>query len=119
MFQITNLTKQKVPKIPFRKIKEKVLSKKYELSLVFASNALMKKLNNRYRRKNQPAAVLSFPLSANQGEIFINISQKIHSPLYLFIHALLHLKGFKHSAKMEVQENKLMKHYGARHSHWA
>jgi ssRNA-specific RNase YbeY (16S rRNA maturation enzyme) len=117
MFQITNLTKKQVSKIPWKKIKEEVLGKKYELSLIFAGNALLKKLNFKYRKKNKPASVLSFPLSKTEGEIFINLSQKNHSPLYLFIHALLHLKGLRHSAKMEVQEEKLMKKYrhGAKH----
>jgi ssRNA-specific RNase YbeY (16S rRNA maturation enzyme) len=119
MFQITNLTKRKVPKIFWRKIAEKVLGKKYDLSLVFAADTLMKKLNSQYRRKNQPASVLSFPLSKNEGEIFINLNQKKYPPIYLFIHALLHLKGLKHGAKMKERENKLMKEYGARHSYRA
>jgi ssRNA-specific RNase YbeY (16S rRNA maturation enzyme) len=117
MFQITNLTRRKIPKIPWQKIKEKVLGKKYELSLVFAGNALMKKLNLKYRRKNKIASVLSFPLSKKQGEIFINLSQKKHFPIFLFIHALLHLKGLEHSAKMKEQEQELMKRYGQRHHH--
>lgn len=117
MFQITNLTKRKIPKISWGKIKEKVLDKKYELSLVLAGNGLMKKLNARYRRKNKIASVLSFPLSKKEGEIFINLSQKKHSPIFLFIHALLHLKGLEHSAKMEEQEQELMKRNGQRHHH--
>jgi ssRNA-specific RNase YbeY (16S rRNA maturation enzyme) len=131
MFQITNLTKQHPPAGgPWEKIKEKVLGKKYELSLVLAGNALMKKLNLKYPprvgertqieagwRKNKIAAVLSFPLSKNQGEILINLSQKKHSPVFLFIHALLHLKGLEHNAKMEEQEKELMERYGQRHHH--
>ncbi len=114
MFQITNLTKNKITKIPWRKIKEKVLGKKYELSLVFAGNTLMKKLNFKYRRKSRPATVLSFFLLKNQGEIFINLQQKTHSPLILFIHGLLHLKSFKHGAKMEAEEKRLLNlHHGA------
>ena len=122
MPQITNLTKQRIPKIPWKKIKEKVLGKKYELSLVLAPNALMRKLNSQYRGEDKPASVLSFPLSDNeaprlhsgQGEIFINLIQKKHTPLRLFIHAVLHLKRFKHGARMEEQERKLTSKYGAR-----
>ncbi|MFH0803703.1 MAG: rRNA maturation RNAse YbeY [Candidatus Tagabacteria bacterium] len=117
MLSITNLTLRRVPKIPFQKIKEEVLGKKYELSLVLAGNALMKKLNTEYRHKNKIASVLSFPLSKKEGEIFINLSQKKHSPLFLFIHALLHLKGLEHSVKMKRQEQELMKRYGQRHHH--
>ncbi len=76
MFQITNLTKREIPKISWKKIKEKVLGEKYELSLVLAGNALMKKLNIKYRKQNKSASVLSFPLSKKDGEIFINLSQK-------------------------------------------
>jgi len=116
---ITNLTKQKTPKIPWQKIANDILGKKYDLSVVLAGNKLMRKLNNRYRKKDRSATVLSFPLSkkeaprlrSGQGEIFINLSQKKHPLLYLYIHGLLHLKSFKHSAKMEIIENKLMKKF--------
>ncbi len=137
MICITNLTKKRQPfgssKSLWQKIKEEVLGKKYDLSLVFAPNALMKKLNIWYRGKAKTAAVLSFPLSkeeaprlpstplrtgrSGQGEIFINLSQKKHPPLFLFIHALLHLKSFEHGAKMEEQERKLFKKYGSRYYH--
>ena len=108
MLQITNLTKRRIPKIPWKKIKESVLGKKYDLSAVLAANGLMRKLNLRYRKADKPASVLSFPLSDNEGEIFINLIQKKHTPLRLFIHAVLHLKSFKHGAKMKEQERKLM-----------
>ncbi len=118
---ITNLTKKRQPfsdsKILLQKIKEEVLGKKYDLSLVFTQNALMEKLNRRYRGKAKTATVLSFPLSKEEGEIFINLRQKEHHPLFLFIHALLHLKSFEHGAKMEEQEKKLLKKYGSRHYH--
>src|SRR3989338_8344437 len=99
MISIANLMKCNSPaggsKIPWKKIKEEILGKKYDLSVVLAGDSLMKKLNNTYCRKNKPASVLSFPFSQKQGEIFINLAQKTHFPLFLFIHALLHLKGFK------------------------
>ncbi len=113
MFQIANLTKKRAPKISWQKIFEKILGKNYDLSVVLAGNGLMKRLNTKYLNKRKPASVLSFPLSGKEGEIFINTSQKRHSPLFLFIHALLHLKGFEHSAKMDMQEQKELKKYGA------
>lgn len=127
MLTITNLTKKKIPKIPWRRIKEKILGKKYNLSFVFTNDGLMKKLNARYRkpacrsgRKNKPASVLSFSLSKSEGEIFVNASQKKHHPLPLFIHGLLHLKNFQHGVKMEIQEKKLIRKftgYGAGYYH--
>jgi len=93
----------------FEKIKRRVLGEKYDLSLVFADNTLMKKLNATYRKKNSPTNVLSFPLSAEQGEIFL--SKNIKNPgekEYLFVHSLLHLKGYRHGKRMESEEEKIM-----------
>jgi len=94
----------------FKKIKDEILGKKYELSLVFCGNALSRKLNRIYRGKDKPTNVLSFPLSKNSGEIFINLS-KIgeFSPAHLFIHGCLHLKGMRHGSKMEKVEKQLLK----------
>lgn len=92
------------------KIKAAVLGQKYELSLVFCGNALSKKLNRIYRNKDKPTNVLAFPLSKTSGEIFIN-HESLHafSELELFVHALLHLKGMRHGAKMESRERQLLK----------
>jgi len=91
----------------WEKIKNQVLGKKFDLSVVFAGSAMMKKLNEVYRKKKGAAEVLSFPLSKTMGEIFIN--KKAARPDYLFIHSLLHLKGFKHGKKMEAEEQKIIK----------
>ena len=115
MTQIANLTKKRAPRIFWKKIAGGILGKKYDLSVVLAGNSLMEKLNIRYRKQNKPASVLSFPISAEEGEIFINLGQKRYLPLFLFIHALLHLKGFEHGAKMKVQEQKALKKYGKKY----
>lgn len=116
MLQVTNLTKHKPPKIPWRKIKEKILGRKHRISMIFANNGLMRKLNARYRKEHKAASVLSFSISKNEGEIFINLGQKKHSSLLLLIHGLLHLKGFRHGCRMKSIEDKLIKQYGPRHS---
>jgi len=90
-------------------IKEMTLGKTYELSLVFADNALMYELNLEYRKKNKATDVLSFPLEKNLGEIFINKKETPQRKEYLFIHAMLHLKGFKHGLLMDKQEKKILK----------
>jgi ssRNA-specific RNase YbeY (16S rRNA maturation enzyme) len=72
---IVNLTKGKLPNLPFVQIKNFVLGKKYDLSLVFVGNKLSRKLNEEYRRRDYAPNVLSFSLSANSGEIFINPPQ--------------------------------------------
>ncbi len=118
--EIKNTTKGKLPSLPFENIKEKVLGKKYELSLVFVGDKLSKKLNSQYRNKPKPTNILSFPLSESEGEIFINLNvvkkeaKRENKNLYnylgmIFIHGLVHLKGFEHSSKMEEQERKYRK----------
>ena len=89
----------------WEKIKNQVLGKKFDLSVVFADSAMMKKLNETYRKKKGATDVLSFPLSKTMGEIFIN--KKATQKDYLFIHSLLHLKGLKHSKKMDKEEQKI------------
>jgi rRNA maturation RNase YbeY len=112
---IANLTKGKHPSLPFVNIKEAILGKNFELSLVFVGDAVSKKLNRTYREKNKPTNVLAFPLSKNSGEIFINLplarteAPKYNSNfkkhvLYLLIHGLLHLKGHRHGSKMDKAE---------------
>jgi ssRNA-specific RNase YbeY (16S rRNA maturation enzyme) len=57
--------------------------------------------------------VLAFPLSKTSGEILIcKAAAKPYTVEYLFIHGLLHLKGHKHSATMEREENRLLKQFG-------
>ena len=117
---VTNMTKGKLLSLPFASMKEAVLGKKYTLSVVFVTKSMIKKLNNTYRDKNKPTDILSFPLSNNAGEIFINIeeakkeSKKFEREFenflsFLFIHGLVHLKGFDHSSKMESEERKFRK----------
>jgi len=102
----------------WKKIKEEVLGKKYDLSVVAADGKLMKKLNAAYRKKPKNTNVLSFPLSETEGEIFINLPfaekeakraglpEKDYAD-YLFVHSLLHLKGYGHGEKMKKEERKI------------
>lgn len=120
---IKNTTKGKLPSLPFEDIKNHVLGKKYELSLVFIGDKLSQKLNRQYREKNKPTNILSFPLSETSGEIFINAKQAQREAkkfdrdfknfiAFLFIHGLVHLKGFEHSSKMEKQEELVRNKFG-------
>ncbi|MFW5999465.1 MAG: rRNA maturation RNase YbeY [Halanaerobiaceae bacterium] len=79
-----------------------------EVSVVFTDNEQIKKLNKKYRKKNEPTDVLSFPLDDNLlGDIIISIERAReqaeeygHSDRreisYLFVHGLLHLFGYGH-----------------------
>jgi rRNA maturation RNase YbeY len=117
---ITNTTKGKLPRLPFQVIKNKILGSDYILSLVFIGNTRSRSLNKAYRKKNKPANVLSFPLGKNEGEIFIDLAHARkeaknfddtypHFVGFLFIHGLLHLKGYAHSSKMEHEEKRFRK----------
>ena len=111
---ITNTTKQTID-LPFKQIKEELLGKEYNLSLVLCADKLAVKMNMDYRNKSYIPNTLSFPYSNNSGEIIINVtqakkeSQKFgHSYaqhlIFLFIHSLLHLKGYTHGHEMEKME---------------
>ncbi len=106
----------------FADIKNAVLGKNYDLSLVFIGNTRSRSLNRTHRGKDKPTNILSFELSNKSGEIFINLplSRKEsdmfdRSPdnfvLFLFIHGLFHLKGLSHGDTMEKAEAKMRKKF--------
>lgn len=124
MLTITNTTKQKPlsTTADFEKIKEAVIGKKHEVSLVFVGRARAISLNKQYRKKSYSPNVLSFPIDSASGEIFINLDQtkKEHADFdmphkeyvrYLFIHGLLHLQGLDHGTKMDRAETKFTKKF--------
>ncbi len=111
--------------IPFDEITSDILGSEYELSLVFADNKLSQELNSRYRGKDKPTNVLSFPLSESSGEIFVDLETAREEAkgfektfeefvLFLFIHGLLHLKGMQHGRKMDEKEQELFRKWRAK-----
>lgn len=127
-FSITKLTKDKVPALPFLVLKNSVLGKKYELSLVIVGDARSKRLNVEYRGKTYTPNVLSFPLSETSGEIFLNLKQakREHKKreesfdyfvALLFIHSMLHLIGSRHGSTMEETEQKTLKKFNIKNLH--
>jgi probable rRNA maturation factor len=133
MFSKENITKKTPPRLPYRRLFKAVLASNYELSLVFVDEPKIKNFNQKYRKKDKPTNILSFPLSTNQGEIFIclplaqtearKVGIKISDYVgQLFIHGLLHLKGFRHGSTMEKEERKLTALFnldGQKHHHRA
>jgi rRNA maturation RNase YbeY len=122
-FNMRNNTKGKLPRLPFVDVKNAILGKKYDLSLVFVGSALSRRLNREHRGKDKPANILSFSLSKGSGEIFIDIKEAAkQAPSFeasaskfmgqLFIHGLFHLKGFTHGSRMEKEEEKIRKKFG-------
>lgn len=119
---ISNKTKGKLPRLPFVSMKNAILGEKYEFGISFIGAKKQKELNSKFRNINTTTNILSFPLGKFSGEITIDLVKvKKDAPLfhmsysrflkYLFIHGLLHLKGFEHSAIMEKQEEKLLKRF--------
>jgi probable rRNA maturation factor len=122
-FTLQNKTKGRLPRLPFVRIKEIVLGTEYELSIVFVTPALSRKLNRTHRGKDYSTNILSFPLSMTSGEIIIE-PKKVRADApdfdmdyktfmgFLVIHGMLHLKGMEHSSTMTKAEKHFMKKCG-------
>jgi len=97
----------------YKKVKEFVLGKQYELSFAFVTPAQMRKaMKYKKKRATKVSNVLAFALSKTSGEILIcKSAAKPYTPDYLFIHALYHLKGYKHSDRMESEENQTLQKF--------
>ena len=127
-FSLINKTKGKLPGLPFEKIKDDILGKKYSLSIALVDEKTSKEINKKYRNKNKPTNILSFPFSKNTGEIIlcptviknevkIKKFNKTYPELlgFLVIHGMLHLEGMEHRSRMEEAENKYDQKYFGRH----
>ena len=121
-FSSINKTFGTIPRLPFCRMKDAVLGTTYTLSLVFIGDTRSRALNQTYRGKDTPTDILSFPLSKQDGEIFINLKRarmnaKKHGASEtqflkrLFIHGLLHLKGMEHGSTMDTEETKFLKRF--------
>ena len=121
-FSVSRTTRTREPNLPYEKIKNDIVGNRYVVSLVFVGSIRARTLNYSYRQKSYVPNVLSFPIDKHTGEIYITPSvanREAHkyglSPRgyigYLFIHALLHLKGHDHSVTMERAEARHMKSY--------
>jgi rRNA maturation RNase YbeY len=110
-------TTGEIPDIPWETIKNSVLGKKYDLSLVFPTTEHATKLHIEYEQKQGPANILSFPYEDDEGEIFMHLQtlrceavEFAHTYnehlVFMFIHGCSHLKGYDHGEAMEVFEKK-------------
>lgn len=117
---ISRTIKKSVPSLPAAVIVERIMGEGYALSLVFVGEKRARRLNETYRGKAYVPNVLSFPLDARTGEIFIcpAAAKKEASGFglsysgyltFLLIHGLLHLKGHAHGATMERLEQTYLK----------
>ena len=99
--------------------------KNHEFSILLTNNKQMKSLNYKFRKKNKPTDVLSFPLKNNNyiGDIAISFeiinkrSERTNFFLELdkmWIHGYFHLIGYDHKKikdfkKMSKKENLVLK----------
>jgi probable rRNA maturation factor len=126
---------KRVPSRSLQKIAQAVLDAmgqtKAELSLALIGDAEMRRLNARYRQKDYPTDVLSFPIEGGAqgvgallGDVIISVDKAREQALErgcteaeeivtLLIHGIVHLLGYDHerSAKdaraMKQQESKI------------
>ncbi len=110
------------PALPYEAMKNDILGTRYELSLTFIGKVRAQHLNKTHRNATYVPNVLSFPLSDTVGEIYItptvaereapkfNLSPQGYIG-FLFIHGLLHLKGYPHGDTMEKAEKKYITRY--------
>lgn len=108
--------------VPVEKIKNELLGKDYDFTLIYCSPKTSKKLNSELRDKDYPTNILSFPLDKKLGEIYIcrsvakrdaknfNMSYTQFITL-LIVHGCLHLKGLEHGDVMDTLENEYTKKY--------
>ena len=111
--------------------KYKFLSKNVSFTLLLSNNKNIKKFNKKFRNKNKPTDILSFPLSHKTsikkdtylGDIIISFNymnkdkeKRLFKTTVIktFIHGFLHLLGFDHIKdkdykKMITEENKIYK----------
>jgi rRNA maturation RNase YbeY len=124
--ELKNLTiirkKGDLPNIPYLAIKETLLGKSYSLTVIFCTPKESQTRNKTYRDKDYPTNILSFPLTENEGEIYISLSTarrdaKKFEMSYdkflhlLIVHGMLHLKGHDHGSTMEELEQKYLNKY--------
>ena len=123
----SNYFKKKINKLNKISIFKK---KKHEFSVLLTNNKKMKNLNFRFRNKDKPTDVLSFPFSKLKkneyiGDIAISfeiVNQRAKSTNFFFeldkmwIHGYFHLIGYDHKKlidfkKMTKKENLVLNYF--------
>lgn len=114
-----------IPALPYEAMKHEILGARYNLTLAFIGETRARALNKAHRGALYAPNVLSFPLDQETGEIYItpqvakkqaskyNMSTKGYIG-YLFIHGLLHLKGYDHGDTMDKAEQKYVRKFQLR-----
>jgi probable rRNA maturation factor len=130
MIEIINRQKKyKINKNRFRNLLEKLVDQYHldnpEITLGFLNNKTLRELNVKFRKKDAPTDVLSFPVREKGadgkyylGDILISVQKALDQSMehhhslekeldILIIHGFLHLMGFEHSKGLEKEEAKI------------
>jgi probable rRNA maturation factor len=106
MIEINNTTKNRINAKKLTAVIEKFVQfyhlRKFDVSVAIVSDAVMKRMNETYRRKSGPTDVLSF---MGLNEIVIDYAQikrqakELHKTpekelIFILVHGLLHLIGY-------------------------
>lgn len=118
--------------MPYAAIARHILGPRYELSLVVCGDALARRMFRAYRapamngraprEKTYASNVLSFPLAADAGELFLNVRKAAREAralgttprkraALLFVHGCYHLKGMTHGDAMERAERAALRRF--------
>lgn len=120
---ITKSTRTTVRVSLFKKAHARILPK-IDISLVFISATDAQAVNKALRKKSYVPNVLSYMVGKDSGEVLLCSSEiRKQAPsfgltyeqclLFMFIHALLHLKGMRHGSTMERAEARYLALYFA------
>jgi probable rRNA maturation factor len=97
------------------RLKNYVLGESYNLTINFVATQEIKRVNKRWRQKDQVTDILSFPYSQKEGEMLIcyrELERRCKDYnysltgffLFLYVHSLWHLRGLNHSFYMRFRE---------------
>lgn len=118
MLDTRDFTRTRLPRHPYEDMATAILPG-WDISLVFAGEVRAQSLNWLLRKKEYVPNVLSYESGKKSGEIIIcpqvaKRQAKSYGYSYeqfiafLFIHGLLHLKGYPHGTTMEKYERAFM-----------
>ena len=125
---IKNLTRRTLaPRFAYDAVAASVLPG-WDISLAFVGPKKAQELNELLRKKSYVPNVLSYIAGSKNGEIIICLEEARRQAssyrmseqefvLYLFIHGLLHLKGWAHGVTMEKCERTLVAKFAASAAH--
>ncbi len=120
-FTITQTIKE-VPVLPYEAMKHAILGSAYDLTLHIVGQKRAISINQISRKKDYAPNVLSFPYTDKIGEIVMcpEVARREAKDFsmtpqgyfgFLFIHGLLHLKGYDHGPQMETLEKKYIRKF--------